>query len=61
MIPSHPRRAVALPCDFALYRERNLVELRQDRVARAGEDRVDEPPDVLLGPGMSVVPTFGIK
>jgi transposase len=26
VIPSHPRRTVPLPCDFALYRERNLVE-----------------------------------
>lgn len=26
VIPSHPRRAVPLPCDFALYCERNLVE-----------------------------------
>ena len=26
VIPSHPRRAIPLPCDFALYRERNLVE-----------------------------------
>ena len=26
VIPSHPRRATPLPCDFALYCERNLVE-----------------------------------
>ena len=26
VIPSHPRRTTPLPCDFALYRERNLVE-----------------------------------
>jgi putative transposase len=26
VIPSHPRRTVPLPCDFALYCERNLVE-----------------------------------
>ena len=26
VIPSHPRRAIPLPCDFALYCERNLVE-----------------------------------
>jgi transposase len=26
VIPSHPRRALPLPCDFALYCERNLVE-----------------------------------
>jgi transposase len=26
VIPSHPRRAMPLPCDFALYCERNLVE-----------------------------------
>jgi transposase len=26
VIPSHSRRAVPLPCDFALYCERNLVE-----------------------------------
>ena len=26
VIPSHPRRTAPLPCDFALYRERNLVE-----------------------------------
>ena len=26
VIPSHPRRARPLPCDFALYCERNLVE-----------------------------------
>jgi transposase len=26
VIPSHPRRAVPLPCDFALYCERNIVE-----------------------------------
>jgi transposase len=26
VIPSHPRRTTPLPCDFALYCERNLVE-----------------------------------
>lgn len=26
VIPSHPRRTIPLPCDFALYCERNLVE-----------------------------------
>ena len=26
VIPSHPRRREPRPCDFALYRERNLVE-----------------------------------
>jgi putative transposase len=26
VIPSHPRRALPLPCDFALHCERNLVE-----------------------------------
>ena len=26
VIPSHPRRALPLPCDFVLYCERNLVE-----------------------------------
>ena len=26
VIPSHPRRTAPLPCDFALYCERNLVE-----------------------------------
>ena len=26
VIPSHPRRSTPLPCDFALYCERNLVE-----------------------------------
>jgi len=26
VIPSHPRRATPLPCDFVLYCERNLVE-----------------------------------
>jgi transposase len=26
VIPSHPRRATPLPCDFALYSERNLIE-----------------------------------
>jgi transposase len=26
IIPSHPRHAIPLPCDFALYCERNLVE-----------------------------------
>jgi transposase len=26
VIPSHPRRAIPLPCDFALYCERNLIE-----------------------------------
>jgi transposase len=26
VIPSHPRRKEPLPCDFALYCERNLVE-----------------------------------
>jgi transposase len=26
VIPSHPRRKMPLPCDFALYCERNLVE-----------------------------------
>ena len=26
VIPSHPRRKEPRPCDFALYRERNLVE-----------------------------------
>lgn len=26
VILSHPRRAIPLPCDFALYCERNLVE-----------------------------------
>ena len=26
VIPSHPRRATPIPCDFALYCERNLVE-----------------------------------
>jgi transposase len=26
VIPSHPRRTKPLPCDFALYCERNLVE-----------------------------------
>jgi len=26
VIPSHPRRLTPLPCDFALYCERNLVE-----------------------------------
>jgi len=26
VIPSHPRRKIPLPCDFALYCERNLVE-----------------------------------
>jgi transposase len=26
VIPSHPRRAVPIPCDFVLYCERNLVE-----------------------------------
>ena len=26
VIPSHPRRTTSLPCDFALYCERNLVE-----------------------------------
>jgi transposase len=26
VIPSHPRRATPLPCDFALYCERNLIE-----------------------------------
>jgi transposase len=26
VIPSHPRRAIPLPCDFVLYCERNLVE-----------------------------------
>ena len=26
VIPSHPRRAIPLPCDFALYCECNLVQ-----------------------------------
>jgi len=26
VIPSHPRRTTPLPCDFALYCERNLIE-----------------------------------
>jgi transposase len=26
VIPSHPRRQTPLPCDFALYCERNLIE-----------------------------------
>ena len=26
VIPSHPRRTAPLPCDFALYCERNLAE-----------------------------------
>jgi transposase len=26
VIPSHPRRKTPLPCDFALYGERNLAE-----------------------------------
>jgi transposase len=26
VIPSHPRRASPLPCDFVLYCERNLIE-----------------------------------
>lgn len=26
VIPSHPRRTKPRPCDFALYRERNLIE-----------------------------------
>jgi len=26
VIPSHPRRKAPLPCDFALYSERNLIE-----------------------------------
>ena len=26
VVPSHPRRAIPLPCDFVLYCERNLVE-----------------------------------
>lgn len=26
VIPSHPRRKKPLPCDFALYCERNLIE-----------------------------------
>jgi len=26
VIPSHPRRATPLPCDFVLYCERNLIE-----------------------------------
>ncbi len=36
-------------------------QLRQDRAAHPGQDRVRSPPDVELGPGMSVVPTVKVR
>jgi transposase len=35
VIPSHPRRAIPLPCDFALYCERNLVERFFNKLKRS--------------------------
>jgi transposase len=46
VIPSHPRRAIPLPCDFALYCERNLIErffnkLKHFRAIATRYDKLD--------------------
>jgi len=50
VIPSHPRRTKPLPCDFALYRERNLVERFFNKLKhfRAVATRYDKRDDNYL-------------
>ena len=50
VIPSHPRRATPLPCDFALYCERNLVERFFNKLKhyRAIATRYDKPARTFL-------------
>jgi hypothetical protein len=52
VIPSHPRRTTPLPCDFALYCERNLVERFFNKLKhfRAIATRYDKLARNFLGP-----------
>ena len=50
VIPSHPRRATPLPCDFVLYCERNLIERFFNKLKhfRAVATRYDKRDDNYL-------------